>query len=287
MVLSWAWNFIIVKVGLKQFAPLALASFRVVVAALLILPIYLLHGWAGHLNGFRQRFARRDFWKFAQLGLLGVVLNQGCFTVGLSYTTVGHASLIVGVGPIFVLLLACAQGLEALAAQKLIGTILALSGVAVLAVEKGLSLHAGTLRGDLVTMTGSLSFAFYAVLGKKVAARYDSLAMNTFNYLAGFILILPLAVWEGMRLNWKAVGWPGWAALAYMAAFGSVAAYLIFYWALRHMAASKLAAFSYFLPVLATLLGVLVLGEQVTTHLLVGGSLVLVGVYLAERGPRE
>ncbi len=71
--------------------------------------------------------------------------------------------------------------------------------------------------------------------------------------------------------------------MVYMAAFASVAAYLVYYWALRYLAASRLAAFSYLLPVMATLLGVLLLPEErVTGHLLGGGALVLVGVYLAE-----
>lgn len=67
------------------------------------------------------------------------------------------------------------------------------------------------------------------------------------------------------------------------AVFGSVLAYLIFYWALRHMEASRLSASSYLIPILAIILGILLLGERVTPNLLIGGPLVLGGVYLAER----
>lgn len=218
-------------------------------------------------------------------------MNQVCFTVGLNYTTVGHSALIIGMGPILVLLLACAQGLEALTAKKVFGMAVAFVGVTVLAAEHGLGLHSGTLLGDLITFTGSFAFALYTVLGKKVAAIYDSVSMNAYNYLAGGILVLPLAIHQALRLGrgrgWAAVSWQGWAALGYMAAFASVLAYLIYFWVLRHMTASRLGAFGYLHPVLTTLLGVVLLGEKLTRSLLLGGGLVLAGVALIETGPRE
>jgi drug/metabolite transporter (DMT)-like permease len=69
-----------------------------------------------------------------------------------------------------------------------------------------------------------------------------------------------------------------------MAAMASVAAYMIFYYALSKISASRVIAFSYLQPVLATILAILFLGERLTPYLLVGGALVLVGVALAERG---
>jgi drug/metabolite transporter (DMT)-like permease len=75
----------------------------------------------------------------------------------------------------------------------------------------------------------------------------------------------------------------GWPAVLYMALLASVVAYQIYYWALRHLSPSRLAAFTYFQPRLATLLGIVALGEPVTKNLLLGGALILLGVYLAER----
>jgi len=291
MVLSWAFNFIFGKWALQELAPLTLAAFRVELAAIVMVLVYLglPKRWHTAIAGEVRptRFRRRDLWTFVQLGVLGVVLNQMLFTVGLNFTSVGHAALIIGMGPIHVLLFARLLRLEPITARKLAGMGLAFCGVALLASEHGLSLRAGTLKGDLITWCGSLAFSLYTVRGKKVATQYDSLAMNLYNYLAGAFLILPLAVWQGLQLDWAAVGWRGWVGLAYMAVFASVVAYLIYYWALRHMTASRLAMSSYLMPVLATILGVVLLGESVTGYLLAGGGLVLLGVYLAERKPRE
>jgi len=167
----------------------------------------------------------------------------------------------------------------------------AFAGVVVLAVEHGLSLRSGTLRGDLITLAGSLGFALFTVLGKPVAERYDSVTMNAYNYLAGGVLILPLAAHQAMAVSrttgWGAVAWEGWAALFYMAAIASVLAYVLYFWTLRYLTASRLGAFAYLHPVITTLLGIALLGERLTASLLVGGGLVLAGVYLIESGPGE
>lgn len=299
-VAAWSLNFIFGKVGLRYWAPLTLASFRIELAALLMLPVYLIHRrWFRPPRGPRPadppghaaRWKAREIWTFAQLGFFGVVVNQVGFTVGLNYTTVGHSALIIGTNPISILLLAWALGLEALTLKKLLGMAVAFAGVAVLAAEHGLSLQSGTLRGDLITLAGSLGFALYAVLSKRVAAVYDSVSMNAYNYLTGGILLLPLVVYRAAGLarsgGWSAVRWEGWAALAYMAAIASVLAYLIYFWVLRYMTASRLGAFAYLHPVLTTLLGIALLGERLTHSLLMGGAMVLVGVYLIESGPRE
>jgi drug/metabolite transporter (DMT)-like permease len=276
VVLAWSFNFIAGKVALRHLNPLALASLRIELAALILLFLYLSRSQA-------TRFQARDFWTFAVLGFFGVVMNSGLFTIGLAFTTAGHSSIICGWGPLLVLLLARTQGLESLTFGKLGGMALSSIGVVILATEKGLAFHSPELVGDVITLVGSTGFALYTVFAKKVAARYDSLSMNTFNNVAGAILLLPLAIYEGIRLDWHSVGWAGWIGLLYMAAIISVASYLLYYWALRHMSASRLAAISYFEPVLVVILGILFLGEHLTRSLLVGGALVLIGVYITER----
>src|SRR5437879_12829002 len=97
-------------------------------------------------------------------------------------------------GPILVLLLACAQGLESLTAKKALGVTLAFGGGMVLAAEHDLRLRSGTLLGDLITFTDSFAFALYTVLGNKAATFYASVNMNAYNYFPVFILVFPLAV---------------------------------------------------------------------------------------------
>lgn len=276
MLILWSLNYVAGKVALRQLEPFTLGSFRVELAALLILPFYL-------ARRSRNPVRLRDIWLLSYLGLL-LCLNQFCFTVGLNYTSSGHSSVILAFGPIIVLLLAVAMKLEALTPAKIIGMSLSLIGVIVLETEQGLFTHSPFLAGDLITLAGTTIFSFYAVFGKKAAREFDTLTMNTFNYLAGAILFLPIAVRQGIRLDWGSIGWAAWSGLFYMAAISSVVAYMLFYWALRHMTASRVTAINYFQPLGAILVSAVFLAEHPTRNLLAGGALVILGVYLAERG---
>lgn len=284
MIFIWAFNYIFGKIALRYMDGLTLASFRLVLAGVLVLPIYFA---ASRITGARAHFPRRDWAALLGLAVFGVVINQGGFTMGLSLTSVGHASIIVGTVPVVVLLLAWFVGQERVNAARLAGIGISFIGILVLTSERGTHMGNQPLAGDLCTLVGVMGFAIYTVWGKKIAAQYDAIGMNTFNQCAAGVIMLPLAIRQATRLDWARVTWQGWFGVFYMAAMSSIAGYIIFYWALRHMPASRLAAFSYLQPVMAIALAALLVGERITPHVVAGGVLVLLGVYLTERGLGE
>ena len=283
LIVVWAVNFIAGKIGLRSLPVLTLASFRVVLAGAVMVPTYLvcsrMSAFAEAADARRRGFTLRDLWTFLYLGFFGVTINQLCFTIGLRYTSVSHASVIVGMGPIYTLVLAVLLQLESATWRKATGMAIALAGILVMASEQGLSAHSPSLLGDAIVMTGSIGFAMYVVLGKRVAGRYDTLTMTAFNHFAGALIVLPLAIRQAKALgpaeNWRAVPWTGWAALFYMAIFSSAMAYVFYFWLLRYLEASQLSAFSYLLPMLATILGILWLGERSSWFQLFGSVLAI------------
>lgn len=277
MLFLWSFNYIAGKIALRHLDPISLACFRIELAAIIMLPIYF-------LRRHRAKLRLRDLWPFAYLGFVGVLVNQGLFTVGLNYTTSAHSAVIIAIGPIIILILARIMKLEVITPAKILGMAVAFAGVFLLEAENGSPAQSPFLRGDVITLCGTAGFALYAVLGKKVAEQYDAIAMNTFNCVAAAIMLLPLTVRQGMHLDWRGVGWAGWLGTIYMAAASSVAAYTLFYWALRYMTASRVATISYLQPVVVILLSVALLNDHPTRNLLLGTALVLLGVYLAERG---
>ncbi len=276
MLLMWSLNYVAGKIALRHLDPISLACFRIELAAIIMLALYYARP--------RRPLRLRELWPFAYLGFFGVVVNQGLFTVGLNYTTSNHSAVIIAIGPVLILLLARAMKLEALTAAKMVGMAVAFAGVFLLEAENGSPAHSPFLLGDLITLGGTIGFSIYAVLGKRVASEYDAITMNTFNCVAAAIMLLPLSIRQGIHLDWHAVGWPGWLGMIYMAAGSSVAAYTIFYWILRYMSASRVGAISYFQPIAVIVLSAAFLGESPTRNLLLGTALVLLGVYLAERG---
>jgi drug/metabolite transporter (DMT)-like permease len=277
MLFLWSFNYIAGKIALRHLDPISLACFRIELAAIIMLPIYF-------SRRHRAKLRLRDLWPFAYLGFVGVLVNQGLFTVGLNYTTSAHSAVIIAIGPIIILILARIMKLETITPAKILGMAVAFAGVFLLEAENGSPAQSPFLRGDVITLCGTVGFALYAVLGKKVAEQYDAIAMNTFNCVAAGIMLLPLTVRQGMHLDWWRVGWEGWLGTIYMAAASSVAAYTLFYWVLRYMSASRVATISYLQPVVVILLAVAFLNDHPTRNLLLGTALVLLGVYLAERG---
>jgi drug/metabolite transporter (DMT)-like permease len=276
VLLVWSVNYVVGKLTLTHLDALTLASFRSQLSAALLLAIYF-------SRRGRTSLRASDVWTFVYLGFFGFAINQGCFVLGLSLTTSQHSVVIIAMGPILILLLASALKLEKLTMGKSLGMVISFCGVLLLETDQGSPLHSPLLLGDLITLAGTLGFSIYTVLGKRVAGSYDTISMTTFNATAAALLWLPLAIRQGTRLDWNGVGWSGWAGLSYMVAFSSVGGYLVFYWLLGHMDASRVVVVNYLQPVVVVLLSIPLLGEHPTGRLLVSGGLVLLGVYLAER----
>ncbi len=262
---------------MRHIDALSLASMRMPLAALLMLPVYF-------SPGRRTPLRRGDLWIFTYLGFFGVVINMGCYTLGLSQTTSEHAVVVMALGPVLVLLLAAAKKIESLTPAKAIGMAISFLGVIALETEhRPASANSPLLLGDMITLASICGFALYTVSAKRVTMRYDPVSMNTYTVVSGAILVLPLSIWQMVHLKWGSVGWIGWLGMLYMAGFSAVLSYTIFAWILQHMDPSRVAAINYVQTVVVILISIPLLGERPTRHLLAGAALVLLGVYLAER----
>ncbi|HBY61383.1 MAG TPA: EamA family transporter, partial [Solibacterales bacterium] len=164
--------------------------------------------------------------------------------------------------------------------RKAGGMAVALAGVAALQRNGG---SGATFAGDMLILAAAVAFSVFTVFGKESTTVHGSITVNTFAYVGGSLLLAPLTFVSARNFGFAQVSAAGWASLLYMAVFPSVVAYLIYYWALVWIPASRLSAFSYCQPLLATVLAIPLLGEQVTGSLLLGGGLVLAGVWLTER----
>lgn len=278
----WSVNYIVTKLTLTHIPAFTLVPFRAELLALLLLVVYFAQPRAS-----RTQLRARDILTFAYLGFFGCVVNQGCFVLGLNYTTSQHSVVIVALGPVVILLLASAMKLEKLTPSKILGMAISFAGIVFLETEHGSPANSPLLAGDLITLACMSGFSLYAVLGKRVARSYDSISMNAFNACVAGIVFMPLAIHQSIKLDWKSVGWAGWIGMVYMAAVSAGLGYLLFYWLLRHMDASRVVAINYFQPLAVFLLSIPILGERLTPRLIASAALVLLGVYLAERISRR
>ncbi|MBI3209043.1 MAG: EamA family transporter [Candidatus Solibacter usitatus] len=279
MVSFWALNFVVARITLREFPPLLAASLRAFLAGLFLLPLYL---WKGRQQD-KEPWSRRDMPYLLSLGVLGVTFNQVLFLLGLNRTSNTHAAIITGLMPLQVMVISMISGLERTSLKRLLGMAVAIGGVGILQTAREPGGQA-TLIGDALILLSGTSFAIFVILSKKLTTKHGGLTINTFAFFGGGMVLIPGIVWQLRTFDLTAVTVAGWSSLAYMAIFPSAIAYLIFYWALTYIPASRVSNFSYLQPVLATIFSVLMLSDHVTGTLVAGGTLVLTGVFLTERG---
>ncbi len=281
MTLIWSINYIVAKIVLRSFPALLVGPLRAAFAAALLAPVYGIARW---------RSKEKDSWEWRELatlailGVFGITLNQVFFVLGMNRTSVAHAALVIATTPLQVMLLASLRGQEHVTPRKLGGMLTAVAGIVVLNFGPGRDLHGASMLGDMFVFLAAFSFSVYTVFGKEVARRHDSLTANSLGYFAGGLAGAPLLWQQSMGFDYGKVPASGWLALSYMAVLSSVLCYFIFYYALNHLPASRVAAFSYMQPVIAAGAGWAILGEPVTASVGMGGLMVLSGVWLTGRG---
>ncbi len=280
MELLWGLHYVVSKYALREFDPLVLATLRVFAAAAIL----------GLLCQFSDRgeggqVLRRSRWPlFLQLGLFGITLNQLFFILGLARTLPSHSALILSTSPLFVIVLARLKGMERLAGFRAFGMLISVFGVVALNLKSGFHLETRYLMGDGITVLCVLAFSYYTIIGKQVSKESGLLRTTFATYLGGLVFMVPVGFWGWKRQDWGNVHWDGLSAFGYMVLGGSIAAYLMFYYALRHTDASRVAAYGYIQPILAAGFSIGFMGEHLTWSLTAGMLTVLTGVLVAERG---
>lgn len=181
----------------------------------------------------------------------------------------------------FVLIGASLAGHERIAGGKAAGMTMAACGVAALQFGKGGS--GATLKGDLIMVCSTIVFAAFSVLGKRVVSEFGSVALNTFAYMSGALVLAPFTLWQAAMHDFSRVSAGAWSGVLYMAIFPSIAGYIIYSYALRYLPASQVSSVSYLQPVLATLFALMFLHENPGPAFAAGAALVLAGVWVTER----
>ena len=274
-VLFLGTNPVAVKVAVAEFPPLPFVAMRFTLAGLLLLALVAL------LEQGNGRPGRRDLLSLAGVGLVGVGANNVAFTHGVSMTTASETALIYAAVPIWGILLGLALGLERPTPWGILGVCLAFLGVAVV-VYGGLT-GSTSLLGNLLIVVATVCWGAYAVLSLPLLRRYSPLVVASYTMLFGGLGALPFALPGFLDAGWAEASGEAWGALAYstllLAAFG--------FWAwqrgVSQVGANRVLIYQYLITLVGVAAGVLLLGESLTANKVLGGAVILLGVYLARR----
>jgi drug/metabolite transporter (DMT)-like permease len=264
-VLFLGTNPVAVKVAVAEFPPLPFVAVRFTVAGLLLLGLVAL------LESGR-RPGGRELISMAGVGLIGVGANNVAFTLGVGMTTASITALLYAAVPVWGILLGLALGLERPTLGGLSGVCLAFLGVGVV-VYGGLGGGGMSLVGDLLVVVATVCWSSYAVLSLPLLRRHTPLVVAAYTMLFGGLV----------GSGWVGTSGGAWWALAYSTLF--VAAFGFWTWqrGVSRVGANRVLVYQYLITLVGVLAGVVLLGEGLTANMVLGGAVVLLGVYVARR----
>ncbi|MFT3744582.1 MAG: DMT family transporter [Pyrinomonadaceae bacterium] len=264
------------KIALTVIPAVGLVGFRVGLTALIFVIV----------QSFRRRFwlkDRIDYLKLFGISFLAVTFNQLLFTTGLSLTKASNASLISVTIPIFALTVGYVLGSEILRPVKVLGIIIACTGVVLLVDPRNASFSSQTTLGDLLVVANSFCYGVYVAISKSIVTRNGAFRSIMWIFVFASIFCVPLGVYSLRDVDFTAIQPNIWGAILYTALIGTLVPYFLNAWALARVNPSTVAVFVYLQPVVGFMLAVAFLGEHVGINFIASALLVFAGVYLVTK----
>lgn len=259
-------------------SPMVLVGLRMAGAAVLF--------WAFALITGMERVSRRDMLLFFVAALLGVVCNQGVYTLGLSMTSPVDASVISTSTPIFTMVIAAYYLREPMTAKKITGVLLGAAGAVMLVlsgVEAGKGLG-GSALGDALCIFAELCFASYLVFFKSLISRYSPMTVMRWMFTWATVMVLPFTAGDIASVDYMSLDAETIGGLAYVVVVATFVCYFLSPIGQKHLRPTVVSMYFYVQPVVATILAT-ILGTAGTFGVVkvLSVAMIFTGVFLVMR----
>ncbi|WP_025109947.1 DMT family transporter [Pseudomonas sp. H1h] len=282
VTMIWGGTFVAGRFLAGSLSPLFAASLRFLLASAALLGFL----WIARIPLARP--TPRQWLQLTLLGFFGIFFYNLCFFYGLHYINASRASLIVALNPAVIGLASWLLFKERLGRVKVAGIALCIAGASLVIVSRNPQLLATTPDawiGDLLILGCVVGWGVYSLFSQGLNRSLGPLQTVTFSVLIGTVMLWGLAVMRGEVSGAALIslGTPQWLSLIYLGVLGSALAYIGYYDGIRKIGATRSGVFIALNPLTAVVLGALLLGEQLTLTLCLGGGLVLAGIYLCNK----
>lgn len=222
-----------------------MVSFRILGGAILF--------WVTSLFVPKEHVPVKDILKFAGAGIFGLVLNQCCYTIGLSITSPSNASIMTTSMPIFAMILSFVILKEPITWKKAGGVALGCCGALILILTSAVaaSSKVGNIRGDILCLSAQLSFALYLSLFNPLIRKYSVFTINKWMFLWATIFILPFTAPHVMQIDWSNVPQTTWWEAAYVVFFGTYIGYILTMIGQRTLRPTVVSIYNYVQPLVS------------------------------------
>ncbi len=277
VALIYAANYSIAKTVMPEYVkPFGLIVIRVVSAALFF----------GILSRFvvkEKIVGKADNIRSVLCGIFGIAINQLFFFGGLNLTSPIHASLIMVITPVIVLLSSALLLKTPLRWLSTLGIFIAGTGAIFLIAGSGKESSNASVQGDIYILLNAVSYGIYLVLVAPLMQRYKAITVVSRIFLVGAVLVLPFGFQQVQAADWQQMPLNIWLAILFMVVAVTFLTYLFNAWALRSADPALLGAYIYLQPVLAILIAVLAGKDLFTLEKGLYAALIFIGVFLVSR----
>ena len=271
----WGLNYATTKYAAGSLPPMAIVALRFAGGALILFLVL-------RLFEPESRLKRGDVARMAALGCFGVGTAQTCFTFGVSMTTAANTGLIFASAPIWGLVLGFLLGLERPTAKGVLGVLLSIVGIGAVFYD-GIGMKGASLTGDLLILAAAIGVGGYTVLSMPVLQRYSPLAVATYPALFAAPAVMLFASPFFVSLDWGSVDTGAWLAVAYSAIFATAFAFAAWQRGISRVGANRVLVYQYLITITGVTSGIVFFGESLGVNKVIGGLVILIGVYLARR----
>ena len=271
----WGANYAATKYAAGFLPPPFLVALRFAGGGLLLCRVF-------RLRERGSRLSRGELLPMLGLGCFGVAAAQTSFTFGVSLTTASNTGLIFATAPVWGMILGFVLGLERPTARGIVGVALSILGVGIV-VYDGLGAGDTSILGDGLVLFASLCVGAYTVLSMPMLDRYSPLAVATYPTLFASPVTLLIAAPSLPALDWGSVAPGAWAAVVYSAVFATAFAFAAWQRGISRIGANRVLVYQYLITLTGVVSGIIFFGESLGPEKLLGGAVILLGVYLARR----
>jgi drug/metabolite transporter (DMT)-like permease len=270
----WGSTWLFIKIGLTDLPPLTFAGIRFVLASLILTALVLLR---------RVRLPRsgKELALIAITGVLTFALNYGLVFWGEQYISSGLAAVLQSTFPAFGLVIAHFYlPHERLTTARVVGVLLGVCGVAVIFSDQLSIAGSMALLGSMALVLSALFGSYGNVLVKAYGGKIDPQVLAAGQMVCGFVPLFMIGIpTEGnpSHFHWTTMAV---VSLLYLVVVGSVIAFALYYWLVRHMDVTNTMLIALVTPAIAVILGMIVLHEKLNWRLLAGGACIISGLAL-------
>ena len=226
---------------------------------------------------------KKDRLTILKCGLFGMGINIAAFIAGLDYSTPVNSSILIIISPIFVVILSFFIFKNKINFIKILGIILGFIGaiILILTADSNSSIGRNIPLGNFLFIVNSISYAYYLIIVKPMAEKYDLITLFKWLFLVGLVFNFPIGINQFLDVDWQNL--PLLQAVLPMAFVVICTTFMTYFlngYALTKLTSAEVAVFMYLQPIIGVVFAIFTKSDSITLTIVIASMLIFSGVYL-------